>query len=139
MYGIFVSSLVGTSVIFIATLIFSFLFYKSIDLPRNLHMFLSICIVIGSFVSGYISSFKCKFKGFISGLLSSFVLSLTITVSLLFFSNGHIINKAGFLYILIIIFSVLGGILGANTKRRKWGKKLCLKLLKLKSNIQRAN
>ncbi len=135
--GILISSSVGTIITFIASFLFAFLLYKSLDLPEKLYTYLSVSIILGALASGYISSFKCKLKGVVSGVLSSIIFCLIVTVFLLLFSNGQIINQTGILYVLIIFFSALGGILGANTKRRKWGIIVMSKVIKVKKRYRK--
>lgn len=118
-FGFVLSSVIGIITTFIISIFLTLILNKSEYLPQKLNLYLSFAVVLGSLISGFISSFKCSLKGILSGLASAIPLSLFITVALLFFSDGKIISETGFLYLVIFIFSSLGGILGANTKRRK--------------------
>ena len=117
--GVAISSVVGVAISFLLSFFFSFIINKSQKLPENLSWYLMGVIFVGAFTNGFISTFRCKLKGIISGLVSAILFALFITAALLAFSGGHIEGKTGVLYILIFVFSALGGILGANTKRRK--------------------
>lgn len=117
--GITISSIVGITITFLLSMLLSFIINKSQYLPQNLSWYLMGAVAIGAFSNGFISTFRCKLKGIFSGLVSAILFSLFITVALLIFSNGHIESKTGLLFVFIFVFSTLGGILGANTKRRK--------------------
>ena len=117
--GVAISSVVGVAISFLLSVFFSFIINKSQKLPENLSWYLMGTVLIGALVNGFLSTFRCKLKGIISGLTSAVLFSLFITVTLLAFSGGHIEGKTGVLYILIFVFSALGGVIGANTKRRK--------------------
>ena len=117
--GIVVSSVIGLIVTFVLSFLISLFLYNSLNLPENLHFYLASAIILGAFTNGFVSSFKCKLKGLVSGLIASIPFCLFLIIALLSFSNGQITSNTGFLYALIFIFSTLGGILGANTKRRK--------------------
>ena len=117
--GITISSIIGIAITFLLSVLLSFIINKSQYLPQNLTWYLMGAVVIGAFSNGFISTFRCKLKGIFSGLVSAILFSLFITVALLIFSNGQIETKTGLLYVFIFVFSALGGVLGANTKRRK--------------------
>lgn len=117
--GISTSSVVGIIVVFVLTFLFSLILNKSQKLPDNLTWYLMGIVVVGALVNGLISTIRCKLKGIISGVVSAVPFSLFITIALLVFSAGQIESKTGILYLLIFVVSTIGGILGANTKRRK--------------------
>ncbi len=117
--GISTSSVVGILVVFALTFLFSLILNKSQKLPDNFSWYLMGIILVGALVNGLISTIRCKLKGIISGVVSAVPFSLFITIALLVFSAGQIESKTGILYLLIFVVSTIGGILGANTKRRK--------------------
>ena len=117
--GIFLSSIIGVIIAFITTVIISLILKNSAFLPKSISALFVISIVIGAFITGFIASKKCSFKGLISGLISSIPYLFIITIIMLFFSHGKLTTSMLFLYIGGIISSALGGIISANTKRRK--------------------
>lgn len=117
--GIMLSTVVGVIITFLLSFLLSFIINKSEKIPENLCWHLLGIIIIGSFTNGFISTFRCKLKGIVIGLISAIPFSLFITVALLIFSNGQIEAKTGILYLFLFMFSIFGGIVGANTKRRK--------------------
>ena len=117
--GIIISSAFGFIMTLIATFMMSFLISKSQKMPGYIGALFLISVSFGCILSGVIASRKCNFKGIISGLTCSFPNALLITVTMLFFTNGNVNEKTIFLYLLIILCSGIGGIIGANMKRRK--------------------
>lgn len=114
-----ISSIIAIIVTFILSFFFSLILNKSVTLPENPNFYLTGIALIGALINGVISTFKCKLKGVVSGVVTSIPFALFITIVLLSFSKGHIESKTGILYLLIFIVSAIGGILGANIKRRK--------------------
>ncbi len=114
-----VSSMLGNILTIILTFLISYIISKSENIPSYLGILFLFCIAAGNILSGIIASKRCNFKGIISGLICSFPNALIITIIMLFFSNSKISEKTLFLYLFIIFCSSVGGIIGANTKRRK--------------------
>lgn len=117
--GFVFSNVISIAITLIISVLFSLLLNKSEKLPDNLSWYLMGIIFVGALINGFISTFRCRLKGIISGLVSAIPFSLCVTVALLCFSAGHISSKTGILHLIIFIASAVGGILGANTKRRK--------------------
>ncbi len=117
--GITISSVIGILITFLLSIFFSFILNKSQNLPESLTWYLMGVIIVGAFSNGFLSTFRCKLKGIVSGLVCAILFALFITIALLVFSDGQIEAKTGIIYLMIFVFSALGGILGANTKRRK--------------------
>lgn len=117
--GVTVSSVISVIISIIISLIFSLIISKSSELPDSLLLYFIGCIALGSLAGGILSSKLCSFKGIISGLICSMPTSLLITFIMLFFSSGKLDEKTIFMYVIVIVSSVMGGIIGANTKRRK--------------------
>ena len=92
---------------------------KTSILSGYLKIYFSICVGLGSIFGGFLSSKKCNFKGMLSGLLSSLPNSIIITIIMIVFSGGQLKESTIIIFLLIVICSILGGIIGANTKRRK--------------------
>lgn len=115
--GMCIAASIGIASCCIFTAIFSYILSKSQQISSNLGLYLIISAGIGAFFCGVISAKKCKLKGIISGAVSALPYSLIITVILLFTGGGQLIDKTGFIYLTVIILSILGGIMGANTKR----------------------
>lgn len=117
--GIIISSVIGAVICLILTLVFSYVFANAEVLTNSVSAIFIACIMLGGFFCGALSSRLTAFKGIVSGILTSILYSLIITVIMLFFSDGRLSGNALFLYIGIIIVGIIGGICGANIKRRK--------------------
>ena len=117
--GILISSGIGSTSIIILTFISSLILTKSSALTNTVSIYFIGSVTIGSLITGFIASKKCTFKGFISGIIASLPLMFYVTVVMLVFSHGRLIPETAILYVGIIVFSAIGGIISANTKRRK--------------------
>ena len=114
-----ISSVIGVIFTVFLTFVISFIISKSENLPNYTAVLFLLCVAIGNTLGGFIASKKCNFKGIISGILCSIPNSIIITIIMLFFTDGKISEKTIILFFIVLIFSTIGGIVGANTKRRK--------------------
>ncbi len=117
--GILLASGIGFISIIIFTLIASLILTKSPVLTNSITIYFIGSVTIGALITGFISSKKCGFKGLVSGVVASLPLIFLIAVIMLIFSYGRLIPETAILYVGIAIFSAIGGIISANTKRRK--------------------
>jgi|GEM_PF-5364396 len=115
------SSIIGTLVCLLFTLIFSFILTKRAMLNSEIIVliYFVVSVLIGALVNGFISSRQGHFKGIISRLISSILYSLLILIFMLI-ASGNTLNSYCFILIVgIVIFAAIGGILGANIKRKR--------------------
>lgn len=117
--GILLSSGIGFITVFLLTLAASLVLTKSSVISNSATIYFIGSVAISSLITGFTASKRCTLKGLLSGIIASLLLIVLITIMMLFFSHGRLIHETGFLYLGIIIFSAIGGIAGANTKRRK--------------------
>lgn len=117
--GIIVSLLAGFIITISISLICALALYKSENLPDSLMLYLTGSVLLGALISGFTASKKCAFKGIVSGLISSVPFVSLNIVLMLIFSKGRLAYESVFLIAGIIICSAIGGIFGANTKRRR--------------------
>lgn len=117
--GITVSSLASIVILIVLSAFISLILLKSETVADSYIMYFFACAVISAFVGGFLSSKLCTLKGIFSGLISSLVYNFILTIILLFVSKGHLMALTGILYAVSTAFFVLGGIIAANTKRRK--------------------
>lgn len=117
--GIIFSAAIGTAICLIISLIFSYCFANAEILTDSFKAFFVASVLLGVFSGGIFSSRLTSLKGIVSGILSSTIYLLIITVIMLFFSSGKLSANTAFLYLGIIIVGIIGGICGANIKRRK--------------------
>ncbi|MGN0569076.1 MAG: TIGR04086 family membrane protein [Candidatus Fimenecus sp.] len=114
-----VSGAAGTIISVLLTLIFSAVLSKSPALSDKLGIYFIISVLLGGFFCGLISSRKSRLKGIVAGALSSLFFCLFIFALMLIFSHGQLSSQTAFLAVAMIILCVVGGICGANMKRRK--------------------
>lgn len=117
--GIIIANSVGIICTVLMSLICSCILMKSTTLTNAVKIYFIACVVLGAFINGFIASKKCTTKGIISGLASSITFCLIIIIIMLFFAKGQLAFSTLFLCLGMVICSAIGGIFGANTKRRK--------------------
>ena len=117
--GLGISSVSGTIIAVILSFIFSYIFANAETLSESMGAVFVICIFIGGLICGIISARLTNLKGLVSGSIASIIYLLLITIIMLFFANGRLSATTLFLYLGTVIASIIGGIFGANLKRRK--------------------
>lgn len=117
--GLSVSCLVGAVITIFFSFLFSYILSKSPEITKLSSVYFIVSILIGGLVCGFISTKLLSFKGLISGLLSSVPLIIIIFTIMLFFSNGRLNNFSVIVLFVVLISTTIGGIVSANTKRRK--------------------
>ena len=112
------SSLVGIIITFLSMLLTSLLmvfFEISLNL---LPIISSICLIFGSFFSGFISSKKIGSRGIINGTIVAVISFLLIfIISLVVDRSGLSLNTI-IHFIIILLSSIIGGIIGVNSKKK---------------------
>ncbi len=117
--GILLSGIIGAIVAVIISLIFSYIFANAETVSKSISAIFVGCILLGAFFCGFFSPRLTMLKGIVSGILSSLLYLFIITVIMLFFTNGRLATSMLFMYAGTIVVSTIGGICGANIKRRK--------------------
>lgn len=117
--GLLISAVFGTIITVVVSLLFSYIFANAETITNSVSAIFVGCIILGGFFCGIFSSRLTALKGIISGVISSIIYLLIITVIMLFFTDGKLSASTLFLYIGTIVVTVIGGICGANIKRRK--------------------
>ena len=117
--GLLISGFVSAIISVLFTFIFSYIFVNTETISESLRPMFIGCILLAGFFCGVISSRLTTFKGLISGIISSSIYLLIITIIMLFFSDGRLSANMLFMYFGAILVSGMGGICGANIKRRK--------------------
>lgn len=113
-------SLAVSLILFVSlSLVLSLILLKSPNPVNSYIMYFYGLSSIPAFIGGFISSKSSTLKGIISGLISGVIYLLVITLVLLIVSKFHIRADILIYYLIEVIFACIGGISGANTKRRK--------------------
>ena len=117
--GIILSSSIGFISVIILTFISSLILSKSSALTNSTAIYFIVSIAIGSLTTGFIATKKCELKGIVCGVVSSVPLMILVAIMMLVFSHGRLTSKSAIMFIGIALFSTIGGIISANTKRKK--------------------
>ena len=110
--------IVGVLVLLVAMLVFSaVLLFLNID-RAYAAPFATISLAIGSFVASRIAAKKIGDKGYVTGLIIGLVVFVLITVLSLVLGNSISLNTL-FHFIIILLSSIVGGIMGVNADKHK--------------------
>lgn len=101
------------------TAICSLILMKSQVLSDSLTPYFVGCLAIGSLINGFISAKKCSLKGILSGLISAVPFAFVIVIIMIFFTRGQLAPNTFLVLLTALVCSTLGGIFGANTRRRR--------------------
>lgn len=118
----FVAYLFGSLVGVFTTIIIMFIFSALLVL-LNLNRaysvpFATISIAVGSFFASFFTAKKLSNKGYFIGFIIGIGIFLTITLCSLIFGN-HLSMNTLFHFIIILLSSIIGGIIGVNYKKNK--------------------
>ncbi len=80
--------------------------------------FATISVAFGSFIASRSAAKKIGDKGYLTGLIIGIIVFTFITALSLILGNGLTINTL-FHFIIILLSSLAGGIMGVNSKRHK--------------------
>lgn len=117
--NIVISSLIGAVVSLLLSIIFSYILSKSPEVSGFITIYLIISVLSGAFICGFFGNKLLHFRGIVSGLICSFPFLLIILCIMLIASDGMLSGLSVLLYLFIIFFILLGGIVSSNMKRRK--------------------
>ena len=81
--------------------------------------FATVSVGVGSFFASKIASCKIGDKGYLTGLIVGMITFVLITAVSLILGNGLSLNTL-FHFVIIMLASVSGGILGVNKKQKKF-------------------
>ena len=82
-------------------------------------IFATISIAIGSFLAAYYTAKKINNKGFLVGLFVGIITFILITVISLIIDQGTVTINTLFHFIIILLSSMIGGIIGVNKSQNK--------------------
>lgn len=113
-----IGGVIGVLATLAAMLVFSaLLLFLNID-RTYAAPFATISVAVGGFISSYFAAKKIGDKGYLTGLIIGTVVFVVITVFSLIMGNSLSINTL-FHFIIIILSSLVGGIMGVNGNRHK--------------------
>lgn len=110
-----------TAIIIIGTLFTSVLYYFNITSDKINNILLYLISIVAIFTGSLSFAKNMNYKGIISGLLYfAFWFIIMLLLSLIAFKASFSINSIIY-YAVILVFSLLGGIIGKNTKEENDG------------------
>ena len=104
-------------ILLIGTLITSTLYYFNILSDKIYSIFLYLISIIGILIGSIKFSKLLNKKGFINGTIYFLILFILMIVISLIIFKSKISTKSIIYYFILLIFSILGGIIGKNTKK----------------------
>ena len=110
--------LIISSAIFMA--LFSALMYF-LELDKDYSpIFATVSVAIGCFITAYFTSRKIGQKGLIIGLITGLSVFILITVISLIVDKGTVTSNTLFHFIIFVLSSLIGGVMGVNKKSKKY-------------------
>ena len=110
----FIASFIGIIMTFLVMIISAFITVVFEISPILLPTIASVCLAIGSFMGSFLSAKKIGNGGIISGLIISIIIFIFIFFISLFFDKSQISFNTIFHFIITLISSMIGGIIGVN-------------------------
>lgn len=101
-----------TTALFI--LLFSVFMYLSQMGYEYATVFATVSLAAGTFISAFYAAKKIGEKGFLTGIIVGGITFLLVTVVSLIVDNGSVTSNTLFHFIIIMLSSLIGGIMGVN-------------------------
>lgn len=111
--------LLGVLVTAVFILIFSVFMYFSQMGYEYATVFATVSLAAGTFVSSFYAAKKIGKRGFLTGIIIGGITFLVITLISLFVDKGSITINTLFHFIIILLSSLIGGIMGVNKAANK--------------------
>lgn len=100
--------------------IFAALMYF-LELDKNYSMiFATLSVAFGCFITSFFASGKIGSKGYITGLIIGFSIFIIITLISMIIDKGKITSNTLFHFLIFILSSLIGGVMGVNKKPKKY-------------------
>lgn len=113
-----VGAVLGVLATLVTMLVFSaVLLFINIDRAYAVP-FATISLAIGSFIASRYTAKKIEDKGYLIGIIIGLVVFVVITALSLILGNGFSLNTL-FHFIIIMLSSLVGGIMGVNSNKHK--------------------
>ena len=112
------SSLVGV-ILTLLTMLLTSLILVLFEIPLHfLSVIASICLIVGSFFAGLISSKKIGSGGIVNGIIVAFIIFLLIFLTSLILDPAGLTLRTLIHFIISILSSLIGGIIGVNNSAK---------------------
>lgn len=111
-----ISSAVGFILILLFTAGFAYLLTNMKTADKRMYYFEFLILIAGALISGFISAKKGRGKGLILGAFSGITLAFILLIIPFFIFESVVTSKLLLAAPLILLFAVIGGIIGANKR-----------------------
>ncbi len=119
-FFVFLTILAGFLITMLVLLFFSFILTK-IDAPDKVIKLLStVALGVGTYFGGYICSKRKHNKGIYRGALCGFIMFCTIVIMGSIFANTVLSFSVTSKFVLTLVCGAIGGIVGANSKFKRY-------------------
>ena len=118
--NILISAVIQIIATVICMLLFSLIMYVFKTEEKYSPLFASVALATGSFINSFYISSKKKEKGYFNGIIVGSITFIIVTVVGLIVSSGSVTLNTIFHFIIILLSSIIGGILGVNKKPKKY-------------------
>ena len=115
-----VSALIGFSVVFLLIIIFAYLITKIDAADTVVSVMTSAALCVGAYAGGFISARKRRKNGLFMGVLCGIFMFFVIFIISTFFAQTISGFSGSAKLIMTLIFGALGGIVGVNSKSRRF-------------------
>ncbi|MFT3951063.1 MAG: TIGR04086 family membrane protein [Oscillospiraceae bacterium] len=119
-YCTVVSSLLGLGVIFVCMFGFSAVVTKVDASALMITVLSTAALCVGTYVGGYICARKRRKNGLMMGIICGAAIFFAVLIMSLIFTKAALSFSAGGKLILAMVCAGIGGIIGVNSKGRKY-------------------
>lgn len=114
------SSLIGVVIMLGVVLLLSVLMSK-VDIPEQVVTVMSsISLCIGAYSAGYIASRRRRQNGLVLGMITGVIVYCLVFFLGVMFAKTSITFNAFTKFIMVLICSAIGGVLGVNSKAKRY-------------------
>ena len=119
-YGIFIKSLIiEVAVTLIFILLFSILMYLTEKGYEYASVFATVSVALGSLAAAFSAAKSIGKKGLLTGAVVGGISFILVTLISLFADNGGLTVNTVFHFIIIMLSSLIGAVLGVNRKSNR--------------------
>lgn len=114
-----IGALLGLGACFLSILIFSGVMLVFKTDKAYAALFATVSVALGAYISSFYIARKNGSKGYLSGIAVGLIYFAVITVLSAVITKSHISSNTAFHFVIILLSSVIGGIMGVNKRQPK--------------------
>lgn len=115
-----ISALIGVAVTFLLMLLFAAIVHLGNIDRKILPVLSTVSMAFGAFAAAFFSAKRIKDKGYLVGTVVGCIAFAVVTVISLIVSKGGLTLNTVFHFLITIISSIIGGIVGVNSNSKKY-------------------